>query len=533
MANIFSLFGSIFVDNEKANKAIDETTKRGKKSSETFSETFSNVAKKTVAIGTAVVGAASTIVGGLYSMTKASSDTLGDLDDISQKVQMNAETFQEWDYVATQSGVTQEKLTNAMVKQQKAFADAREGSKSLQEAYNRLGIDINKVGDSSEAFDLVINKLADMEDETTRNAIANDIFGKSYADLNTILNQGTDGIKNIKQEAHDLGKVIDNETVAAGADFGDQIARVETAFSSLATKLGAKLFPIVNKLLDFILDNLPVIQQMFDMLAPVLIDSLDKIMPVFIQFAEEILPIIMDLVVQLMPTITAIIQELLPIFTEILGIILPPLIQIIQELLPILLPILEALLPLLMPLLELLSYLCETVLKPIISTITGIANVISKVLVTALHALSPVVRGIKTIFEDVFGGIYNIVKTPINFIIDGLNVFVRALNKIKVPNWVPFVGGKGINLPLINRLRVGIENVPYDEMPAILHKGETVLDKEEAQEYRDKKTKEKNNQSIVYNYYNTIQIDNLKCENEKDIKRIAEELYYLQKRSEV
>ena len=142
-------------------------------------------------------------------------------------------------------------------------------------------------------------------------------------------------------------------------------------------------------------------------------------------------------------------------------------------------------------------------------------------------------RGIKTIFEDVFGGIYNIVKTPINFIIDGLNVFVRALNKIKVPDWVPLVGGKGINLPLINRLRVGIENVPYDEMPAILHKGETVLDKEEAQEYRDKKTKEKNNQSIVYNYYNTIQIDNLKCENEKDIKRIAEELYYLQKRSEV
>lgn len=81
-------------------------------------------------------------------------------------------------------------------------------------------------------------------------------------------------------------------------------------------------------------------------------------------------------------------------------------------------------------------------------------------------------------------------------------------------------------------MRVGIDSVPYDEMPAILHKGEAVLDKEDAEEYRNNRGKKIENK-IVNNYYNTINIDELNCKEEKDIKRIAEELYYLQKRSEV
>lgn len=45
MANIFSLFGEIFIDNEKANKSIDETTAKGKKSSTSFLENLGGVAK--------------------------------------------------------------------------------------------------------------------------------------------------------------------------------------------------------------------------------------------------------------------------------------------------------------------------------------------------------------------------------------------------------------------------------------------------------------------------------------------------------
>ena len=47
-ANIFSIFGQVFIDNEKANKSIEETTKKGKDSSKSFGESFAEVSKKAV-----------------------------------------------------------------------------------------------------------------------------------------------------------------------------------------------------------------------------------------------------------------------------------------------------------------------------------------------------------------------------------------------------------------------------------------------------------------------------------------------------
>lgn len=532
MANIFSLFGHIYVDNEKANSAIESTTDKAKKSSKSFSESFGNVAKKTMQIGTAVVGAATTVVGGITAMAKNVADQAGAIDDAAKKVGTSAEEYQKWAYAAKLGGMETSKLEALMVKQQKAFSDAKEGSKSMSEAYQRLGIDINSIGSSGDAFNQVIAKLADMEDATTRNALANDIFGKSYADLAPMLAEGSAGIEAWRQECEDLGGVLSTEAVTAGADFGDMVDRVKTAFSGMFNKIVANVLPILSTFFEMIIANLPTIQGMIDTLAPVMIDMLNQILPVFIEFVSSLLPVIVELINQLLPIITVIIQELLPIFSQLLAIILPPIIQIVQQLLPVLLPIIEALLPLLTPLLELLTFLINTVLTPIITVISSIANVISNVLVKALHILTPVVKGIKIIFEDVFGGLFNIVKVPINFVIDGLNKFIKALNKIKVPDWVPLVGGKGINIPLIQRLRVGIDSVPYDEMPAILHKGETVLDKDEADEYRSNKNK-KSETKIINNYYNTINVDELNCKDERDIKRIAEELYYLQKRSEV
>lgn len=533
MANIFSLFGRIYVDTEKANKSIDDTKNKAKDSSKSFAESFSNVAKKTMQIGTAVVGAATTVVGGITAMATNVADQAGAIDDAAKKVGTSAEEYQKWAYAAKLGGMETSKLEALMVKQQKAFSDAKEGSKSMSEAYQRLGLDINNIGSSGEAFNLVIAKLADMEDATTRNALANDIFGKSYADLAPMLAEGSEGIEAWRQECEDLGGVLSTEAVTAGADFGDMVDRVKTAFSGMFNKVVANALPILSKFFEMIIDNIPTIQGMVDTLAPILINTLDQILPVLIQFVSSLLPIIVDLINQLLPIITVIIQELLPIFSQLLSILLPPIIQIVQQLLPVLLPIIEALLPLLTPILELIAELINTTLIPIIPIITSIANTISYVLVKAIKVLIPIVNGIKTVFSDVFGGLFNIVKIPINYIIDKINSFIVSLNKIKIPNWIPLVGGKGINIPLIQRLRVGIDSVPYDEMPALLHKGETVLNKEEAEEYRNSKQNKNEDKTVTNNYYNTIEVKELNCKDEKDIKRIAEELYYLLKRSEI
>lgn len=64
-------------------------------------------------------------------------------------------------------------------------------------------------------------------------------------------------------------------------------------------------------------------------------------------------------------------------------------------------------------------------------------------------------EGVKTIFGNVFNGLKELFKTPINWIIGKLNSFIDGINKIQVPDWVPEVGGKGINIPHIPYLAKG------------------------------------------------------------------------------
>ena len=63
--------------------------------------------------------------------------------------------------------------------------------------------------------------------------------------------------------------------------------------------------------------------------------------------------------------------------------------------------------------------------------------------------------GIKDLFSTAAQAVGNCFKAPINWIIDGINKFIRGLNGIKIPTWVPSVGGKGFNIATLPHLAQG------------------------------------------------------------------------------
>lgn len=72
---------------------------------------------------------------------------------------------------------------------------------------------------------------------------------------------------------------------------------------------------------------------------------------------------------------------------------------------------------------------------------------------------------VKNIFIAIAQGIGSAFKSPINFIIRGINTFTSGLNKIKIPDWVPGVGGKGFH----------IGSIPYLAAGGVLEKGQVGL----------------------------------------------------------
>ncbi len=64
-------------------------------------------------------------------------------------------------------------------------------------------------------------------------------------------------------------------------------------------------------------------------------------------------------------------------------------------------------------------------------------------------------EGVVGVFDGIISGLANIFKRPLNTMIDGINTFLGGLNKIKIPDKVPGVGGMGFNIPKIPRLATG------------------------------------------------------------------------------
>ena len=95
-------------------------------------------------------------------------------------------------------------------------------------------------------------------------------------------------------------------------------------------------------------------------------------------------------------------------------------------------------------------------IQPVITALTGVFNgLISFIQNVFAGNWRGAWDGIVQVFKNVWDGVVAIFKAPINWIIDGINSFLGGLNKIKIPDWVPGVGGKGLNIPLIPKLATG------------------------------------------------------------------------------
>ena len=61
-------------------------------------------------------------------------------------------------------------------------------------------------------------------------------------------------------------------------------------------------------------------------------------------------------------------------------------------------------------------------------------------------------ENVKNIFKNIFDGVLNIFITCINTITSAFNGLIKGLNGIKIPDWVPVVGGKKLNIPTIPQI---------------------------------------------------------------------------------
>lgn len=257
---LFRLFGSIFVDNEKANESISKTEEKAEGLGGKFVKGVGTAAK----FGAAVAGASVVAVGGMVALANKTGEAADFIDKLSERTGINREELQRWKYAAEQSGADVGKLEVGMKKLSQTMVDAGDGSKKSIEAFEALGISMDdlKGKSPSETFDLVAKKLADMPDSAERNAAGNQLLGKSYTELMPLLNAGSDGMQALKDRAGELGLVMSEEAVKANVKFGDTLADVKNSFGAIFMHISNEFLPVLQTVIDWILEHMPEIQAM-------------------------------------------------------------------------------------------------------------------------------------------------------------------------------------------------------------------------------------------------------------------------------
>jgi len=255
--SIFTLLGSIMIDNDKANSSIQKTEGLAGK----LGKGFGMAAKA----GAVLAGAA--IAGGtaLLGMATKAAATTDRIDKLSQKIGISREAFQEYDYILSQNGVDVEKLQVGMKTLTQRMQESTEGLGIGAEAFDKLGlsaIDLNgKMKSQEEMFEETAKALMAMPEGAEKSQLAFELFGKAGTELMPLLNGSAEGFDELKQAAHDMGLVMSDEAIDAGVLFTDSLDNVKRSLGGVVANIGVELMPMFQKMMDWVMENMPQIKE--------------------------------------------------------------------------------------------------------------------------------------------------------------------------------------------------------------------------------------------------------------------------------
>lgn len=203
------------------------------------------MAEAAVGLGAAMA----TALGAIVVTTIEMADKMGKL---AQTTGFTTEKLSALSYAAKMADIDQESLGKGLEKLAKNMDAAAQSQ--APSAFGRLGISVKDASGHLKESDVVLGQIAEkfskMPNGAQKTALAMEIFGKAGAQLIPLLNEGKDGLEELRAEAERLGLVIDGQTAQAAQKFQDDLKRMKMAAEGAALQLTAGLLPALNQIVD-------------------------------------------------------------------------------------------------------------------------------------------------------------------------------------------------------------------------------------------------------------------------------------------
>ena len=425
-----------------------------------------NVADKTKKMS--VAGAA--VAGSLLATGANAIKSADELQTLSKRTGLSTEMLQKFSYASDMVDVSTEELASAMTKMKKQM-DAN------PEAFEALGVSVTNADgtfrDLESVFYDSLAALSQIGDETERDLAAMDLFGKSGDTLATIIDDGGAALQEYGAKAEELGLILSDDTIGKLTETGDTIDEMKARTLATLVEVGAELLENLAPAIEFITEKIGEVVAWIGTLDS---DTLNTILIVAAVIAAiSPLASVIAGVTKAIGGVTSAIQFLLanPVVLLIAAIVaLVTLIATKGDQIQAILQKVDAFLKNIFTKdwTEQFGILGEG-LNAFFAVLSGVWDSIKKVFDGVINFIRGVFTGdwkrawdgVKQIFSGVFNALLTIAKAPINAIIgvingliSGINLCIQGLNRIsiKIPDWVPVLGGKnfGFNLSQLGKI---------------------------------------------------------------------------------
>jgi len=220
-----------------------------------------NVAQKFAPISKAAAG----VVAGMGAMGYKAVSAADDLNTLSKQTGLSTAEIQKMQYAADRIDVSFETIEGAL---RKLKPKMTENNKTFKE----LGVSVTDANGQmrsvTDVFYDSIKALSQIENETLRDQIAMELFGKSADELAGIIDDGGKALKEYGQEAEDLGLILDQETLDALNETNDMLDKIKAQFKGSALKLGAKIAQAAAPIVERLAKGMEKLVAWFDKLTP-------------------------------------------------------------------------------------------------------------------------------------------------------------------------------------------------------------------------------------------------------------------------
>lgn len=231
---------------DKAEKEAGKKVDGIKKKSDDLTNTMVSHATK---ISAAFV-VAMTAVG--LAINNAISNAVA-LQNLATSLGVSVEGLSRLEYAAKGAGLGADQLKGAFSELTKKMLE-REPVDLGVRLFSALGVTVTdtsgRMRNAIDVFGDVADRFSRMSDGAAKTNLAMQLFGGEGAALIPVLNQGSEGLKKMYDEADRLGVTVDGNTAQAFKSFMNEVNKTRASVEGIFTRVAASLTPALSVLND-------------------------------------------------------------------------------------------------------------------------------------------------------------------------------------------------------------------------------------------------------------------------------------------